>query len=81
LTAGGPWTLLDSVTNTGQTAPALTNPLTAVAAGERAEVFFTVVAFDDTNQFSPNATETSVVVDRRVLMPPTLSITATIPVQ
>jgi hypothetical protein len=81
LTAGGPWTLLDSVTNTGQTAPALTNPLTAVAADERAEVFFTVVAFDDTNQFSPNATETSVVVDRRVLMPPTLSITATIPVQ
>jgi hypothetical protein len=81
LTSGGPWTLIDSVENTGQSNPTLNSPLTAVPAGERAEVFFTVVAFHSNELYSTNAVETSTIVDRRVLTPPTLTITATINVE
>jgi hypothetical protein len=69
------------VENTGQSNPTLNSPLTAVPAGERAEVFFTVVAFHSNELYSTNAVETSTIVDRRVLTPPTLTITATINVE
>jgi hypothetical protein len=81
LTPGGPWTKLDSVQNTGQASPAVTAPLTAVPAGGRADVFFTVVALSSDALFSPNAQEVRVDVDRRALEPPTLTIRAVVPVQ
>lgn len=81
LTSGGPWTLLDAVQNTGQATPTTTAAFTAVPAGSRATVFFTLVAFNSDTLFSVNSQELSVDVDRRTLNPPVLTIQTTVPVQ
>lgn len=80
LTSGGPYTSLGKVD--GSSGTRVTQPLTAVPDGERAEVFFVVVAFGEGGTNSPDSAEMSVVVDRRTLNPPTgVTVTAMVPVQ
>jgi hypothetical protein len=60
--ADGPWIPLDAVAAEDSTR--ITAPFTYVEPGETKEIFFTVVSFGEDGQFSPNATATSVVIDR-----------------
>jgi hypothetical protein len=79
-TSGGPYTSLGEVPATGNTR--ITQPLTVVPVGQAKVIYFTVVAFGQEGTSSPDAPETSVLVDRRTLTPPAnITVTATVPVQ
>jgi len=79
-TSGGPYTSLGSIP-ADQTAQ-LTDPLTAVAVGERKTIYFTVVTFGQGTTYSTNSPETSVVIDRRTVTPPqNINVQAVVPVQ
>jgi len=80
-TSGGPWTALSTIQNAGQATPTITDPLTVVQSGEIKTIYFTVVSFVDDTLYSQNAQETSVIVDKRIAVPPTnLTKTVVIPV-
>jgi len=80
LTAGGPYTKLDETTSEG----GLTAAFTAVPAGTRADVYFTIVTFGEEGTYSPNSAEAMVTIDRRTVPTPPVGVQAvevTVPVQ
>lgn len=80
-TAGGPYTPFDSIeaaTGVLQT----TKPITVVPPGDTKTLYFTAVAFGENGEFSVNADEAAVVIDRTLPPPPSgVSVTAVIPVE
>jgi len=78
-TQGGPYVLFDTVANTGQTTPTTTKAI-SVPEGTRKTIYFVVVSFKSEEIYSGNSSEVFVIVDKRVVVPPVLRITATIPV-
>jgi hypothetical protein len=79
-TSGQNYVEFSTIENTGQATVTVTEPFTAVAEGQRQNIFFVVVAYKG-DQYSPNSAEVVVDVDRRVPTPPPLRIEAVIPVQ
>lgn len=72
------WVELDSVEYSET--PTLITPMTAVAEGEHKLIEWTVVAFRDSGQNSPDAEITSTDIDRQPPEPPVLTIQAVVPV-
>lgn len=79
LTSGSSYQLIDTVSNDGSS-HSITASFSAVPAGDRATVYFTVVAFRSDTLFSQNSGEVVVDVDRRELQIPVLRL-ITIPVE
>lgn len=78
--SGGPYTLLDTVQNTGQAQPTTTKSV-SVPDGTKKTIYFVVVTFRSDTLYSANSAEASVVVDKRTVEPPVLRVVqVTIPV-
>lgn len=74
-TSGENYQVLDTIQNTGQTGDITTTKSLSVPSGTIKTFYFVVVAFrKDSNIFSANSAEVSVVIDKRVPTPPTLRI-------